>query len=232
MYVPSLSKSNFYIKDSLIPQCKIYTTKNFHLNEKCLMLIQGTGNVRAGLWARSVCINEDINHGSMYPYIEKALQNNFSVIILNPNERYGFGTQKKKRIQELPSMESHRLYVYHNIIQKSQDINSIYIVAHSRGGECTIQILKNNENDLLNGKIKKIAFTDSVHGSSYLHLSKEGQAKLREIGRDYIACSYSLGQAIVESKYNNGVNKYSSGHSKHEYTSGYAIEEIFKFFNE
>ena len=30
----------------------------------CLVLIQGTGAVRAGIWARSVCINENFYLGS------------------------------------------------------------------------------------------------------------------------------------------------------------------------
>jgi hypothetical protein len=72
------------------------------------MLIQGTGAVRLGQWARSVCINENIDLGSMKPYIEKAIQNKFSVIILNPNERKDL-TYENKIIQEFPTMEKHRV---------------------------------------------------------------------------------------------------------------------------
>ena len=32
-----------------------------------IVLIQGTGPVRAGIWARSVCVNESIYMGSMLP---------------------------------------------------------------------------------------------------------------------------------------------------------------------
>ena len=233
MYVPSLSESNFYVKDTSIPQCVIYTTKDFQINSNCLVLIQGTGNVRAGIWARSVCINESLMTGSMYPYIEKAVKNHWSVIILNPNERYGLDEQKDKKIKEFPSMESHCLYVYNNIIKKNKNIEKIYIVAHSMGGECTIQILKNNEDDLLSGKIKKIAFTDSVHGSSYKLLSAKGKEILKDIARDFVASMLPLGELVKKANESyNGVDCYSSGHPKHEYTSGYAIEEVFKFFNQ
>ena len=87
LYIPNNMSSDFTKRDESQAQCKILTTKDFPKNPKCLMLIQGTGAVRLGQWARSVCINENIDLGSMKPYIEKAIQNKFSVIILNPNER-------------------------------------------------------------------------------------------------------------------------------------------------
>jgi hypothetical protein len=36
-------------------------------NKTALILIQGTGQVRAGIWARSVCIQDDFLIGSMLP---------------------------------------------------------------------------------------------------------------------------------------------------------------------
>ena len=39
--------------------------------KRAVVLIQGTGEVRAGIWARSVCINENLEKGSMLPFIEK-----------------------------------------------------------------------------------------------------------------------------------------------------------------
>ena len=36
-------------------------------NKTGLILIQGTGKVRAGIWARSVCVQDDFLHGSMLP---------------------------------------------------------------------------------------------------------------------------------------------------------------------
>jgi len=36
-------------------------------NKTALILIQGTGQVRAGIWARSVCINDNFLLGSMLP---------------------------------------------------------------------------------------------------------------------------------------------------------------------
>ena len=232
MYVPSLeNSSNFYIRVKEIPQCVIYVSQDFDINSNCICIIQGTGAVRIGLWTRRVCINDNLYLGSIIPYIKKAFEYNFSLIILNPNETCDIDNNKIK-IPEFNSMESHCNYVYDNIIKKNNNIKNLNIIAHSMGGYCTIQILIKNEEDLLSGKIKKIAFTDSVHGDSYKELSDKGKEKLKNITKDYISSDEPLGKLI--SKWDescNGVNCYSSGHPLHEYTSGYAIEEVFKWIN-
>ena len=195
LYVPNHNPNpDFLIRDESIPQCKILTTKDFPTNPKCLILIQGTGVVRLGQWARSVCINENLNIGTMIPYVNKAIENKFSVIILNPNERKDFKTEKI--IPEFNLMEKHSVYVYNNIIKTNDNIKEIYIVAHSMGGECTVDIF-------------------------------------RKISRNYVGSNKPCGTFVrsYETSY-GGVDCYSSGHTKHEYTSGFAIDEIFKYFNE
>ena len=229
LYVPN-KDNNYEKRDETIPQCKILTTKDFLTNPKCLILIQGTGVVRLGQWARSVCINENLNLGTMIPYVDKAIKNNYSVIIFNPNERKDFKTEEK--IEEFTTMEKHSVYVYNNIIKKNNNIKEIYIVAHSMGGECTVDILLNNKDDLIKRKIKKIAFTDSVHGEDYLKLGKAGIEIFREISRNYICSDKPAGTFLRDytTSY-GGVDCYSSGHIKHEYTSGTAIDVIFNYFS-
>ncbi len=232
LYVPNNSSKDFTIRDESQAQCKIVITKDFYTNPKCLMLIQGTGAVRLGQWARSVCINDNLNIGTMIPYVEKAIKKNYSVIIYNPNERKDF-INEKKQIEEFSTMEKHSVYVYNNIVKTNKMIKEIYIVAHSRGGDCAVEILLHNKEDLLNGKIKKIAFTDSVHGEEYLDLGKEGIKIFREISRNYVTSNKPLGDFVKDYKHAyGGVDCYSSGHNQHEYTSGFAIEEVFRYFEE
>ena len=230
LYVPNQNDNpNFTIRDDTQAQCKILITKDFQINPKCLVLIQGSGAVRLGQWTRSVCINENLQIGAMGPYIEKAIKNNLSIIILNPNERYDFIDERNK-IKEFDTMQKHCLYVYNNIIKKNKNIKEIYIVAHSKGGECALEILLNNLKDLLNGKIKKIAFIDSAHGDSFKKLGNEGLKIFRTISRNYICSTKPAGTFLGSyEKAKKGVNFYSSGHNKHEYTSGTAISEVFKF---
>uniref|UniRef100_A0A669DUT3 ARB2 cotranscriptional regulator A n=1 Tax=Oreochromis niloticus TaxID=8128 RepID=A0A669DUT3_ORENI len=55
---------------------------------KLLVLIQGSGVVRAGQWARRLIINQDLNSGTQIPFIERAMQEGYGVMVLNPNENY------------------------------------------------------------------------------------------------------------------------------------------------
>ena len=230
LYVPNNNiNPNYSKRNEKEAQCKILITKDFPLNSKCLILIQGSGSVRLGQWSRSVCINENLQLGTMGPYIEKAVKNKLSVIILNPNERYDYDCESKK-IEEFDNMQKHCLYVYNKIIKKNKNIKEIYIVAHSKGGECAIEILLNNKEDLFNGKIKRIAFIDSSHGENFKKLGDKGLRIFREISRNYISSSKPVGTFLGSyEKAKRGVNFYSSGHNQHEYTSGYAISEVFKF---
>jgi hypothetical protein len=108
--------------------------------------------------------------GSVLPFVEKAYNNNMSVIVFNPNERKDSSTGES--IKEFNRMESHCLWVYNNIVKTFSNAKEIYFVSHSMGGYCTVDILKAFSEDLNNGLIKKIAFTDSVHGSRYKILDK------------------------------------------------------------
>lgn len=59
-----------------MPRCNIFMTADFlpefmgQRNENALILIQGTGSVRAGVWARSATLNENLEIGSMLPLID------------------------------------------------------------------------------------------------------------------------------------------------------------------
>lgn len=41
--------------------------------------------MRAGIWARSVCINEDLETGSMLPFVDICKKKGVSVLVMNPN---------------------------------------------------------------------------------------------------------------------------------------------------
>ena len=53
--------------------------------QKLMVLIHGSGVVRAGQWSRRLIINEDLDQGSQLPYIRRAVQDDFGVIVLNTN---------------------------------------------------------------------------------------------------------------------------------------------------
>uniref|UniRef100_A0A671QJQ3 Protein FAM172A-like n=1 Tax=Sinocyclocheilus anshuiensis TaxID=1608454 RepID=A0A671QJQ3_9TELE len=69
------------------PKSFIYMSEDALTNpEKIMVLIQGSGVVRAGQWARRLIINEDLNSGTQIPFINRAKEEGYGVIVLNPNE--------------------------------------------------------------------------------------------------------------------------------------------------
>lgn len=71
------------------PTSFIYRTNDALSNpSKLLVLIQGSGVVRAGQWARRLIINQDLNSGTQIPFITRAIEEGYGVMVLNPNENY------------------------------------------------------------------------------------------------------------------------------------------------
>jgi hypothetical protein len=64
---------------------EFYAPTELNLSKTALVLIQGTGAVRAGIWARSVCINDSFELGSMLPQVQWAVDQGYPFIIMNPN---------------------------------------------------------------------------------------------------------------------------------------------------
>lgn len=64
----------------------IYASVDFFENEKLLILIHGSGVVRAGQWSRRLIINDSLSTGSQIPYIERARELGYAVLVLNTND--------------------------------------------------------------------------------------------------------------------------------------------------
>ncbi|XP_022610271.1 protein FAM172A isoform X2 [Seriola dumerili] len=69
---------------------------------KLLVLIQGSGVVRAGQWARRLIINQDLDSGTQIPFITRAMEEGYGVMVLNPNENY-LEVEKPAKSSPLPS---------------------------------------------------------------------------------------------------------------------------------
>jgi len=75
-----MAKSNIFMSSSFL-----HPKPEENAGKRALVLIQGTGAVRAGIWARSVCINDNLEKGSMLPFCEICRKLGISVLVMNPN---------------------------------------------------------------------------------------------------------------------------------------------------
>ncbi|XP_028913042.1 cotranscriptional regulator FAM172A isoform X5 [Ornithorhynchus anatinus] len=88
------------------PKSFIFMSQDAMTNpDKLMVLIHGSGVVRAGQWARRLIINEDLDSGTQIPYIKRAMEEGYGVIVLNPNENY-IEVEKTKPQMQSPSDNS------------------------------------------------------------------------------------------------------------------------------
>ncbi|XP_063708461.1 FAM172 family protein homolog CG10038 isoform X2 [Culicoides brevitarsis] len=197
------------------------TTNKLENPKKLMILIHGSGVVRAGQWARSLIINDSLKAGTQLPYIERARELGYEVLVLNTN----LNTYKKDgKIKEIKGSETptdHAKTVWKQFVAPANP-EAISIVAHSYGGVVTVDLANHFDTDFRE-KVFAVGFTDSVH---YHNVPKT----LQEYGRNWVTSSEKLDTPLK--KRTNDVPCFSAGHTKHEYTSWSCIDALFKFFEE
>merc|ERR1712029_734572 len=70
-------KNNCAMDENKIAKSRIYLSPQYNEKDTLLLLIPGSGAVRAGQWARSICINDNLAAGCMYPFISEAYKRNW-----------------------------------------------------------------------------------------------------------------------------------------------------------
>lgn len=198
-------------------QSNIFHSPDFFTNkETLLVLICGSGAVRAGQWARSLCINDSLNTGTVIPYLDDAKALGWSTIVLNPNSV----------TSSLPSPEKHTLHVWDNFVEKSPAKN-VLIVAHSYGGVITVNLISNRPDEVFS-RVRAIAYTDSVHSANKT-LKKKGELFLQERACNWVKSKEPLDTLIKKLDSYQGCKLVSAGHNVHEYTSGVARPSVFDY---
>lgn len=160
------------------------TRRTFEDTKKLLILVHGSGVVRAGQWSRSLIINHSIDKGTQFPYIERAIDMGYEVLVTNTNDNNRIVDGRPVPIKGHSTPEEHIRTVWDHLIAPVYDsIERIGVVAHSYGGIVTAQLAKSHGHKFLD-KCFGIAFTDSVAGFRVLQddvLHRFVEVILREI---------------------------------------------------
>jgi len=208
-----------------MPRSYFFVTKGALTNKDVLLcLVHGSGNVRAGQWARKPCFNDDMKIGSVLPFIEKAHALGWGVLVFNPNlncEKVG-GRTVEIKWNENP--ENHLRYVWDKFIKKCA-AKHVLFVAHSYGGTATIDLLEKREREVLE-RLRALALTDSIHFFKHRNFTRHAFEWLATSCIDWVASSEPL-----DTPQEKGADCMcvSAGTNKHEHTSGVAVDSIFNF---
>jgi hypothetical protein len=213
----------------------IYVSDGFERASKLLLIIQGSGRVRVGVWGCALCINKDLDHGTMLPYIRQAEANGYGLVILNPNLNEVNGAP----IPGSESPERHVCYVWQEIVMKlCNPAAPVDIVAHSNGGRGTLDFLR-MMGDALLARIRKIVFTDSYHSIDQVEaLSPAARKLLAERSVNYVPHSAPFGTPVpnwVTLRYtmeaaDKGCPCLSCAVDEHASTNHGSLAAAFQFF--
>ncbi|XP_072038434.1 uncharacterized protein [Amphiura filiformis] len=207
-----------FVSDHVLP---VINGEEPPTDKKLLVLIHGNGVVRAGQWARRLIINNDLNMGTMIPYIKEAIKNNYEVMLLNTN----YNSDKGRPIPGSSNPESHGRYVWKHFI--SEWPGKVAIVAHSAGGYVTVEMAKQCQGFI--DKVFAVGFTDSVHSLGY-YVSSNVRDWFIKHSQNWVSSSKPLDTPL--SSFGGDCARVSAGTSKHEETSYYSMESIFAYFKE
>lgn len=189
--------------------------------KKLLILIHGSGVVRAGQWARSLIINHHIDSGTQIPYINEGKKRGFEILSLNTNENYS-STGSKLPHSESPTV--HAKYVWENIIVPA-DPESVAIVAHSYGGHVTMSLARQFP-EFFKEKVFAVAFTDSVENSA----PEAVRDHMNKVAVNWAASEKPL-DMVIRSKCKSNIEFRSAAHVKHEFTTFSSQKAVFEFID-
>jgi len=214
-------------------------------SQKILVIIQGSGRVQPGIWGCSICINDEggLKKGSMLSYIAKAKENNYGIVILNPNYNPPYHPLLAligRSPDKIPRGAQHVIEAWKEVVLplavKGAEVD---VVAHSAGGGCFLNLLMEGDNVV--DSVRRVAFTDSYHSYAQTKaLSSKATALLHRCINYVCTEEVAFGQNVQTWKSLNNTKEaaklvcacVSANCSDHAMTNFAALDDIFVFLRE
>ena len=188
--------------------------KQANAGKTALVLIQGSGPCRPGVWARSVCVNDSFEIGSMMPQIEWANQLGFPLLVMNANLIKD--PVSGKEVPVCNSRKNHASYVWKHFVEPS-GFKDIKLIVHSDGG-LLLEHIQLEFKDTFYKQVTKIALTDVARIIKANQLNNEQKQFMKKNCLHYVASNKALGDEVRRvGEICPGV---SAGTTDHKYTTG------------
>jgi len=230
------------------PSGFVFASRDFQTNPNLLLLINGSGVVRAGQWARRLIINDCLDSGTQLPFIRAAQSRGWAILVLNTNQNEALvpasntsgdhdeegrdkGDRGKERLSPIRGSRNpreHGCYVFENVVMERENLENIFVVAHSFGGVVTLDIAA-EFSSFWRTKVKAVAFTDSVHGDQTVRRNLKLSSWFAKNAINWVTSDKPVD---VPMQSHSTIPRVSSGHTSHESTSWSAFDSIFKFLDE
>lgn len=189
--------------------------------DKLLILIHGSGVVRAGQWARRLIINDSIESGTQIPFIKEAQKEGYGVLVMNTNDNRRTKDGKRVKIRGSEDPESHAAHVWKNYVAEAE-AKHIALIAHSYGGCVTTALFQEHQADF-SKRVFAVAMTDSVHFISRPRSFRD----LIKVSCNWVSSSKPLDTPLNTTP--GSITRISAGVNVHEQTSWSSFRSVFKF---
>jgi hypothetical protein len=102
--------------------CEFFASKEYHVAEKLLVFVCSSRGSTTGVWSRSLLLRSGVYAGSMLPYLSKAVDKGYGVIVMNPNVNSVLdpATQTKVAIPGSSTPDEHVAFVWRHFICPSR----------------------------------------------------------------------------------------------------------------
>ncbi|XP_056369620.1 cotranscriptional regulator FAM172A isoform X3 [Oenanthe melanoleuca] len=210
-YIYELLQNECHLKKVILPvdaiesepKSFIFMSEDALVNpDKLLVLIHGNGVVRAGQWARRLIINEDLDSGTQIPYIKRAIEEGYGVIVLNPNENYIEVEKTKAQIQlssdisDEPAEKRERKDKIQKETKKRRDFYEKYRNPQKEKETMQIYIRMIQREAEVKNRVTAVALTDSVHNVWHQEVGKTIREWMRENCCNWVSSSEPLDTSV------------------------------------
>ncbi|VDN17201.1 unnamed protein product [Gongylonema pulchrum] len=158
----------------------IFLSEGWDSKEHLVILIHGSGVVRAGQWSRRLIMNEGLDAGSQLPFLRKCEELGWGVIVMNTN--LNFYTPDKYfpvsfflilirtpcqtdhgscEISNGSSPVEHGTTVWQTYVAKAK-ARCIAVIAHSAGGSVIAGIIENCWSTEMANRLRCVCLTDAA----------------------------------------------------------------------
>jgi len=218
---------------------KFLATKDWQSNPNLLVLITGTGSVRAGVWGRQLCVVDSLEHGTGLEMMMWAVgTKGWAAVAMDPNDPAGVVDDAD---QDPDTRGLLHCVAVSKLLSARAQATSMFFVAHSFGGACFIDSLALAFGDRDLPRLRAVAFTDSVHyvedeciqlDGGTKRLSKAQLAWVRASGRHWRQAKEPLDTVEDEFNSSSGCRTVSAGIMDHPSVNFAADPSIREFFEE
>eukprot|EP00968_Pinguiococcus_pyrenoidosus_P001065 scaffold48_cov311-Pinguiococcus_pyrenoidosus.AAC.260 len=171
--------------DDAEAKTSVLLTEDWSNATKLLVVIQNASGAQMGIWSRSLALKMGLRTGSMLPYLERAVQDGFGVLVLRPNANSVYiqdepnARPRKMLIEGSSSPSEHAIYVWDNVVRHAA-ARHICLLGIGAGGALAKELLQREMvrvKEAGEGEDNRIAGICTIEASSILDADEAADTK-------------------------------------------------------